>query len=333
MAKKTYVKLINTVLRELNIAEISDPTIATGQASLVANYFNDAQHAINTEEDWYSSYKERIFQTSKDAYINVLTPGSLDSGFTITVTFNGVAKVITEGTNFDRSSDATVTATNIAAALTTSISNSHNTVQDDDVVLLKSKPQNNVGITAIATSESDEDVLKVDTIDTDTYSLAEDFGRGIALIDISTPGVLTPWGFEDFDLQNPDLSATGTPRWYSVQGNNYRLHPVPSSTLVMLDKYWRSPTDMEEAADVYQLPIECELPMITWVRWQMSLYLNKSVRAQQLQRSFGAQLQNAKESNMDVIDKMRIVDSDGLMGGRLGPNQPSWPSSYPRGRY
>jgi len=333
MAKKTYVKLINTVLRELNIAEISDPTIATGQASLVANYFNDAQHAIYTEEDWYSSYKERIFQTSKDAYINVLTPGSLDSGFTITVTFNGVAKVITEGTNFDRSSDATVTATNIAAALTTSISNSHNTVQDDDVVLLKSKPQNNVGITAIATSESDEDVLKVDTIDTDTYSLAEDFGRGIALIDISTPGVLTPWGFEDFDLQNPDLSATGTPRWYSVQGNNYRLHPVPSSTLVMLDKYWRSPTDMEEAADVYQLPIECELPMITWVRWQMSLYLNKSVRAQQLQRSFGAQLQNAKESNMDVIDKMRIVDSDGLMGGRVGPNQPSWPSSYPRGRY
>ena len=333
MAKKTYVKLINTVLRELNIAEISDPTIATGQASLVANYFNDAQHAIYTEEDWYSSYKERIFQTSKDAYINVLTPGSLDSGFTITVTFNGVAKVITEGTNFDRSSDATVTATNIAAALTTSISNSHNTVQDDDVVLLKSKPQNNVGITAIATSESDEDVLKVDTIDTDTYSLAEDFGRGIALIDISTPGVLTPWGFEDFDLQNPDLSATGTPRWYSVQGNNYRLHPVPSSTLVMLDKYWRSPTDMEEAADVYQLPIECELPMITWVRWQMSLYLNKSVRAQQLQRSFGAQLQNAKESNMDVIDKMRIVDSDGLLGGRVGPNQPSWPSSYPRGRY
>ena len=333
MAKKTYVKLINTVLRELNIAEISDPTIATGQASLVANYFNDAQHAIYTEEDWYSSYKERIFQTSKDAYINVLTPGSLDSGFTITVTFNGVAKVITEGTNFDRSSDATVTATNIAAALTTSISNSHNTVQDDDVVLLKSKPQNNVGITAIATSESDEDVLKVATIDTDTYSLAEDFGRGIALIDISTPGVLTPWGFEDFDLQNPDLSATGTPRWYSVQGNNYRLHPVPSSTLVMLDKYWRSPTDMEEAADVYQLPIECELPMITWVRWQMSLYLNKSVRAQQLQRSFGAQLQNAKESNMDVIDKMRIVDSDGLMGGRVGPNQPSWPSSYPRGRY
>ena len=101
----------------------------------------------------------------------------------------------------------------------------------------------------------------------------------------------------------------------------------------MLDKYWRSPTDMEEAADVYQLPIECELPMITWVRWQMSLYLNKSVRAQQLQRSFGAQLQNAKESNMDVIDKMRIVDSDGLMGGRVGPNQPSWPSSYPRGRY
>ena len=330
MAKKTYVKLINTVLRELNIAEISDPTIATGQASLVANYFNDAQHAIYTEEDWYSSYKERIFQTSKDAYINVLTPGSLDSGFTITVTFNGVAKVITEGTNFDRSSDAKVTATNIAAALTTSISNSHNTVQDDDVVILKSKPHNNVGITAIATSESDEDVLKVDTIDTDTYSLAEDFGRGIALIDISTPGVLTPWGFEDFDLQNPDLSATGTPRWYSVQGNNYRLHPVPSSTLVMLDKYWRSPTDMEEAADVYQLPIECELPMITWVRWQMSLYLNKSVRAQQLGRLYRDQLQTAKESNMDVIDKMRIVDSDGLLGGRVGPNQPSWPSTYPR---
>ena len=38
MAKKTYVKLINTVLRELNIAEISDSRQATGQASLVANY-------------------------------------------------------------------------------------------------------------------------------------------------------------------------------------------------------------------------------------------------------------------------------------------------------
>ena len=331
MAKKTYVKLINTVLRELNIAEISDPTISTGQASLVANYFNDAQHAIYTEEDWYSSYKERIFQTSKDAYISVLTSGSLDAGFTITVTFNGVAKVITEGTNFDRSSDASVTASNIAIALTTSLT-SHNTVQDEETVVIKTKPQNNVGITAIATSESDEAVLKVATIDTDTYSLATDFGRGIALLDISTPSVLTPWGFSDFDLQNPDLSSTGTPRWYSVQGNNYRLHPVPSSTLVMLDKYWRSPTDMEAADDVYQLPIEVELPMITWVRWQMSLYLNKSVRAQQLSRLYREQLQVAKESNMDVIDKMRIVDSDGLLGGRVGPNQPSWPSSYPRGR-
>jgi len=332
MAKKTYVKLINTVLRELNIAEISDPTIATGQASLVANYFNDAQHAIYTEEDWYSSYKERIFQTSKDAYISVLTPGSLSAEFTITVTFNGVAKVITEGTNFDRSSSASVTATNIAAALTTSLT-SHNTVQDGDTLVIKTKPQNDIGITAIATSESDEDILKVDTIDTDTYSLPTDFGRGIALIDISTPSVLTPWGFSDFDLQNPDLSSTGTPRYYSVQGNNYRLHPVPSSTLVMLDKYWRSPTDLEEADDVYQLPIEVELPMITWVRWQMSLYLNKSVRSQQLSRLYREQLQVAKESNMDVIDKMRIVDSDGLLGGRVGPNQPSWPSSYPRGRY
>ena len=332
MAKKTYVKLINTVLRELNIAEISDPTIATGQASLVANYFNDAQHSIYTEEDWYSSYKERIFQTSKDAYISVLTPGSLDSGFTITITFNGSDRVITEGVNFTKSSDATVTATLIAEALSSLLSNSHNTVQDSETVLIKSMPQNDVGITAIATSESDADVLKVATIDTDTYSLATDFGRGIALIDISTPSVLTPWGFNDFDLQNPDLSATGTPRFYSVQGNNYRLHPVPSSTLVMLDKYWRSPADMEAADDMYQLPIECELPMITWVRWQMSLYLNKSIRAQQLSRLYRDQLQTAKESNMDVIDKMRIVDSGGSLGGRLGPNQPSWPSTYPRGR-
>ena len=332
MAKKTYVKLINTVLRELNIAEISDPTIATGQASLVANYFNDAQHSIYTEEDWYSSYKERIFQTSKDAYISVLTPGSLDSGFTITITFNGSDRVITEGVNFTKSSDATVTATLIAEALSSLLSNSHNTVQDNETVLIKSMPQNDVGITAIATSESDADVLKVATIDTDTYSLATDFGRGIALIDISTPSVLTPWGFNDFDLQNPDLSATGTPRFYSVQGNNYRLHPVPSSTLVMLDKYWRSPADMEAADDMYQLPIECELPMITWVRWQMSLYLNKSIRAQQLSRLYRDQLQTAKESNMDVIDKMRIVDSGGSLGGRLGPNQPSWPSTYPRGR-
>jgi hypothetical protein len=332
MAKKTYVKLINTVLRELNIAEISDPTIATGQASLVSNYFNDAQHSIYTEEDWYSSYKERIFQTSKDAYISVLTPGSLDSGFTITITFNGSDRVITEGVNFTKSTDASVTASLIAEALSSLLSNSHNTVQDNETVLIKSMPQNDVGITAIATSESDADVLKVSTIDTDTYSLATDFGRGIALIDISTPSVLTPWGFNDFDLQNPDLSATGTPRFYSVQGNNYRLHPVPSSTLVMLDKYWRSPADMEAADDMYQLPIECELPMITWVRWQMSLYLNKSIRAQQLSRLYRDQLQTAKESNMDVIDKMRIVDSGGSLGGRLGPNQPSWPSTYPRGR-
>ena len=332
MAKKTYVKLINTVLRELNIAEISDPTIATGQASLVSNYFNDAQHSIYTEEDWYSSYKERIFQTSKDAYISILTPGSLDSGFTITITFNGSDRVITEGVNFTKSTDASVTAALIADALSSLLSNSHNTVQDNETVLIKSMPQNDVGITAIATSESDADVLKVATIDTDTYSLATDFGRGIALIDISTPSVLTPWGFNDFDLQNPDLSATGTPRFYSVQGNNYRLHPVPSSTLVMLDKYWRSPADMEAADDMYQLPIECELPMITWVRWQMSLYLNKSIRAQQLSRLYRDQLQTAKESNMDVIDKMRIVDSGGSLGGRLGPNQPSWPSTYPRGR-
>jgi len=64
MSKLTYLQLTNRVLGRITNTTISNVTAATGNALIVTQLINEAQTWLFTEEDWYSLYTSRTFNTS-----------------------------------------------------------------------------------------------------------------------------------------------------------------------------------------------------------------------------------------------------------------------------
>ncbi len=64
MAKTSYLNLVNSILRRVNQAAISDVSTATGHALIITNLINEAQLEIYTETNWHSLYTTRTFTTS-----------------------------------------------------------------------------------------------------------------------------------------------------------------------------------------------------------------------------------------------------------------------------
>ena len=72
MAKRSYMEMTNLILRRINEDDISTTVSMTGKASIIGDIINDGQNMLFAETDWYTLYKERIFQTSDDVVIVVL---------------------------------------------------------------------------------------------------------------------------------------------------------------------------------------------------------------------------------------------------------------------
>jgi hypothetical protein len=330
MAKRSYLEMTNLILRRINEDDVTTTTSMTGKASIVGDLINDGQNMLFAEADWYTLYKERIFQTSDDAVLVVLDYTGLSSA-TITITYNGTAYTITEGTDFAASTNNRTTAQNIATALD-ALSWSQVLVQVNTAtasIIVKADPQNNAGISAIATSD-DETNLDVTLSDNDTYGLATDFGRAIALIDYTNNKVLEPANFKYFDLANPNLGSSGTPSYYSIQGGNYRLHPVPSATNIILEKYWKEPLALTASDDYSDLPLEAENALLKWVEGEIWLYLNHSQKSVLIGQKFVQLLEKAIETNDNILDEMRVVNSNTFSQSNTPLSPPQLPSHYPR---
>lgn len=78
MAKISYLNLVNSILRRINQAVITDVTSVTGHAQIVTNLINEAQLELFNEENWHSLYTTRTFVTvaSTAEYATVTTAGS-----------------------------------------------------------------------------------------------------------------------------------------------------------------------------------------------------------------------------------------------------------------
>jgi|TARA_R100001530_G_scaffold27609_1_gene22000 hypothetical protein len=330
MAKRTYLEMHNIILRRINEDDISDVTTTTGKASIIGDLINEGQNMLFAESNWYPLYKERIFQTSDDAVIVVEDYTGLSLA-TITISYNGTSYVITEGTDFDAVTSNTVTATAIASALSaltwSDVTIKSNTASSS--IVLKADPQNNVGFTSIATSD-DETNVDVSLSNNDTYAIPTDFGKSIALVDFTNSTVLRPGSFKHFDLENPDLGTSGTPYEYSIQGGNYRLHPIPSATNIMLEKYWKEPVALAANSDLSELPLEAENALIKWVEGEIWLYLNNSQKAQLINQKFVQLLNKAVDANETILDQMTVVNSTYHSPRNMPLAQPRLPSHYPR---
>tara|TARA_R100001143_G_scaffold39441_1_gene36189 strand:- start:85 stop:1068 length:984 start_codon:yes stop_codon:yes gene_type:complete len=327
MAKTTFLNLVNGQLRYINQSELSTVSGATGHGALVKDKINEAVNTVYSSTNWYSLFKERKFQTSKNVQISVLD--YTQTGGTITFTRNGVATVITEGSNWSNATSNDVSATALATGIVTAFGSTVvETEVSNEVVTVRNKAENDVGFTVIATSSSA--TYTVSLVNNDLYNIDSQFGRSIVLIDENNGKVMIEASPMSLSLNDPDDSESGNPTHFAAFGSHFRLYPIPSSTLTMVDRFYKIPANLTDDSDTIDLPLECEPLIIKLVQSELSFYLNSSIKGSSLRGHYNQMLEQAIEMNEYVLSKQNAI------GGRRGaaslPMIPAqFPSGYPRG--
>lgn len=316
MAKLSYLQLTNHVLKRISQAEIADVTAATGQAKIITELINEAQNELWAETNWYSLYKTRMFTT-------------------ISYASAGVIAFVEGGASADTITDANtgfVTA-GLSAGMMVLVSGS---TSNDGVYMIDTVA---AGTLTLATSEdltNETATAGAVTITVITYPIASDWGRTIALIDITNDTILIEDNGRAFDEDDPNLDTTGNPLYFTVEGAFYRLYPVPAGAYKIRDRYWQLPDALSANANTSDLPIECENLIIAIAQMNILDYLQKYEAADRLRIKIYGQipgdqrsmLNRAKLANQRIINKMYIMGGSTYING-IAP--PRFPSKY--GRY
>jgi len=327
MAKTTFLNLVNGQLRYINQSELSTVTGATGHGALVKDKINEALNTVYSATNWYSLFKQRKIQTSKNVKISILD--YTQTLGTLTFTRNGIVTVLTEGTDWSNATSNDVSATALAAGIVTAFGT---TVVETEVsnenVIVRNRADNDVGFTVISTSSSSTYTVSLEN--NDLYDVAGDFGRSIVLLDKTNGRVLIESSPMSLSLNDPDDSESGNPTHFAVFGDQFRLYPIPSSTLILTDRYFKIPANLTSDGDTIDLPLECESLLVKLVQSELSFYLNSSIKGSSLRSHYKQMLEEAVEMNEYILSKQNSI------GGRRGvatlPMTPAqFPSGYPRG--
>lgn len=147
---------------------------------------------------------------------------------------------------------------------------------------------------------------------TATYLLANDWGRTIGLMDITTNIILTEDFMRTFDESSPDASRTGTTTNFAIQGGSYVFFPIPASTSTIRERYWKIPTKLAVDIDTSSLPLFCENFLIHWAWMSILDYLNKFEQSDRVRMKIYGNpsikdpgiLQKCKAANSKILDKM-----------------------------
>lgn len=295
--KSTYLTLINKVLKRINQSTVvSVPS--TGHGGIIAELINEAQNYLYTEVNWYSLYATRTWKT----YQYTASTIAFNSGGTITDSANGLG-------NFPAGCMVYVTGTannNYAFQVGTSAAGTLTLTSDE-----------------LVTTEAAGNAV---TLTQMTYPTASDFGRGLSLQDLTSNRILVEDVVRDFDAEDPNLTTTGTPTNFAIDGNFYRLYPIPSGAFRYRENYLKTPAALAATTDTSALPIECENPMIHYAFYQMLQYLQKYDAADRERAEFEKQLARAKASNFKVINQLHRMMS--IPTTQDGIAMPRFPASY-----
>lgn len=161
---------------------------------------------------------------------------------------------------------------------------------------------------------------------TETYAVAADFGRNIDLIDTTNVRTLIEDSAKYFDMDDPQDVNQGAPMYFTIQGPNYRLYPIPAGIYTIRDRYWKVPAILANDTDTTLLPIETENCLIQWALYKTQEYLNKFEAADRSRMEFERMLAKAKASNMKVIDTLNVMQAP--VTGVAGMQPPRFPSTY-----
>jgi hypothetical protein len=326
MAKRTFLKLTNSVLRYINQAEISSVVSPTGHSAIVIDKFNEAVTLMYTETNWYSLFKERKFQTSQNISVTILDYTS--TGDTITITRNGVATVLTEGVDWSNATSNEVSAVALAAGIVASFGTTNvETEVTNAGVVIRNRAENSLGFTVVTTSDSA--VYTVALVNNGLYDMADDFGRSIALLDKTNGQKIyeaSPMAISDAD---PDDSEEGNARNFAAFGDKYRLYPIPSSVIIITDRFYKIPATLATDSQLCDLPLECEPILVKYVQSEMAYYMNNSIKGSSLKSHYTKMLAQAVEMNEYIINKQTALASRNS-GNSLPMAPAQFPSGYPR---
>lgn len=302
MAKQTALKLVNTIMARIGQSQVTDVSDLTegSHADIAFNLYNEAQNLIYAEDvEWYSLYKTRQFSTvnytAATITFNNANPDTLTDSANGFGSFESGMQILVSGSS---SNDGAYTVDTAAAGTLT--------LQSAD------------NLTAEAAGES-VTILAV------TYPVPTDWARTISMLDTTNDTKLKEVDQIDIDEIDSDMSETGTPSHYALNGDYYRFYRIPTATLKMRERYYRLPTAFSANTDTSILPIETENCMIWFVWAQMLDYASKFDEADRKLINYRNMLNIAKKANKKKLNKMR--DFVGAPSDR-GIRGPSLPSSY-----
>ena len=98
----------------------------------------------------------------------------------------------------------------------------------------------------------------------------------------------------------------------------------------MLEKYWKEPLTLTASTDYSELPLEAENALLKWVESEIWLYLNNSQKAQLMGQKFVHLLERAIETNDNILDEMKVVNSTYFAPLSTPIAFPRFPAHYPR---
>jgi hypothetical protein len=296
-AKRTYLELINKVLKRISQSVVTEiPTI--GHASIVAELINEGQNYLYTESGWHSLYTTRMWKT----YQYTASTVSFDSGGTINDSADGLG-TFTPGcmvhvTGSDGNSRVFQVDTVAVGTLT---------LTSDEVV----------------TTEAAGSAITITQV---TYATATDLGRCLSLQDETNNTFLGEDVIREFDMASPQQNTTGSPIAFAIDGDFYRLYPVPGGVYTLREHYIKTPTALSATTDTSELPIECENVLIHYAYYQMLEYLQRYDAADRERMEYARQLGRAKASNDKIIRYQHRFSA--VKTNASGIAAPRFPSSY-----
>ncbi len=330
MAKKTTQELVNEIMRRIQQADTSNVATATGHARVALGYLNDAIIEIYNKANgrWYSLLQTRRYKTSNNALIT-LVDFSLIALDTITITFNGTAVVLTEGTDFSAVTSNETTASNIATAITAASGLGAVVGTSEGVEATARAPVANLdGITAVDTSAPTTG-LTIALDDNGEYALASDFGAFFVVKDITNNRIIPSEWDKIIDLDDPDEDSSGTILIYSVRKDHVRMYPKPDSVVVIKEAYWQLVTRLTANSTLYDLPEFCETAILKVAEAETWYYLDKNSKGDRARGRAKILIEDAMETNDSILDRILMLEADfTTRSGRLAMIPPSLGSNF-----
>jgi hypothetical protein len=303
MAKIDYLEYINRVLDRINQDRIADVTAVSGDSQIVANYINEAQDAINQEDTWYSLQKTRTF--SSVVYTASTISFADTNPDTILDSANGLG-------NFQAGQTFTVGG-----------SASNNGVYVIDTVTAGALTLQTTDSLTVEAAGSPISLIAI------TYPVAADFGTSYDMVDMTNNRPLAESFANLFNISDPDFDRTGTPSYFSVEGDFYRFYEIPAGIYKFRETYYKIPDTLTANTDTSDLPIETQLAIIEYAYARIQEYNRAIEVADRATSKFNKFLASAMKKNKAIMRRRQKV---GTGSGPLDNNlNPRLGGHYPRG--